>query len=168
MVKAAPSAPISSSNSIAFPSPFPPAAQGNTPASSLVPLSFPHSEFCDCNTKYIPDLPSFQPKRPASLTWNSAASLSISLLPLLLLQFFPGSQRNFFLSVTHSMVSIEWPSKKQSLSHTRSFSALTTTLHCIRNPNQSTGKKDKGIKIGKKEVKLSLFTDSLIVKVKNY
>ena len=66
------------------------------------------------------------------------------------------------------MASIEWPSKKQSLSHTRSFSALTTTLHCIRNPTQSTGKKDKGIKIGKKEVKLPLFTDSVIVKVENY
>ena len=80
----------------------------------------------------------------------------------------PRQPEEFFLSINHSMASIEWPSKKQSLSHTRSFSDLTTTLHCIRNPNQSTGKRDKGIKMVMKEVKLSLFTDSVIVKVENY
>lgn len=58
----------------------------------------------------------------------------------------------------------EWPPKKQSL-----YSALTTaSLHCIRRPSQCTGKKYKGIKIGKEQGKLSLSTDNIIVNVENY
>lgn len=58
----------------------------------------------------------------------------------------------------------EWPPKKQSL-----YSALTTAiLRCIRSPSQCTGKKYKGIKIGKEQEKLSLFTDNIIVNVENY
>lgn len=131
------------------------------PASPLLPPHPCHSEFCDSNSKYIQISHSPRLNHPSLSLWILQPPCQCRCFP-----FCPSNSlqaaREIFFSVNHSMVSvhsIDWPSKKQSFSYlTLSYSALTTAiLHCIKSL----------IKIWKEEVKLSLFTDNIVVNVEN-